>query len=112
MQPRTPSGTENSAGYTNGKMGSMGMIGVSGGSGFGPVITLGLRMIRTTQEIRPTSMPVTAPVVLTRFQKMVSRITGTFALAATAKASATRNATLKLSAGRARSIAATEIPTA
>src|SRR5688500_20139881 len=99
MQPRTPRGTENSAGYTNGKMGSMGMIGVNGGSGFGPVITFGLSMIKTTQEIRPTSMPVTAPVVLKRFQKMVSRITGTFALAATAKASATRNATVRFWAG-------------
>src|SRR5215213_10140099 len=112
MQPRMPRGTENSAGYTNGKMGSMGMIGVSGGSGFGPVITLGLSMIRTTQEIRPTRMPITAPVVLNRFQKIVSRITGTLALAATAKASATRNATFRFCAGIARSIAATEIPTA
>jgi hypothetical protein len=90
----------------------MGMMGVAGGSGFGPVSTLGLRITSTTAEIRPTSMPVTAPAVLNRFQKIVSRMTGTFALAATAKASATRNATLKLSAGSARSIAATEIPTA
>src|SRR5215210_1568332 len=112
MQPRKPRGTENSAGYTNGKMGSMGIIGVNGGSGFGPVITFGLRMIRTMQENKPTSMPVTAPVVLNRFQNMVSRITGTLALAATAKARATRNATLRLCAGIARSIAATEMPTA
>jgi hypothetical protein len=49
---------------------------------------------------------------LNRFQKIVRRMTGTFALAATAKASATRKATLKLSAGSARSIAATEIPIA
>src|SRR5215217_573491 len=107
-----PRGTENSAGYTNGKMGSMGMIGVSGGSGFGPVITFGLRMIRTMQEIKPTSMPVTTPVVLNRLQNMVSRITGTLALAATAKARATRNATFRFWAGIARTIAAIEMPTA
>src|SRR5919107_3983045 len=106
-----PRGTENSAGYTNGKMGSMGMIGVSGGSGFGPVITFGLSMIRTTQEIRPTRMPITAPVVLNRFQNMVSRITGTLALAATAKARATRNATLRFAAGVGRDNAPPEKPT-
>jgi hypothetical protein len=39
-------------------------------------------------------------------------MTGTFALAATAKASATRNATLRLPRGIARIIAAAEMPTA
>src|ERR687896_1278210 len=100
------------AGLVSGKRGSMGMIGVAGGSGFGPVNTLGLRMTSTTAEIRPSSMPVIAPVVLNLFQKIVSRMTGTFALAATAKASATRNATLRLPRGMARIMAATEMPTA
>ena len=42
----------------------------------------------------PTESPVTAPAVLNRRQKMDNTITGKFADAATAKASATRNATL------------------
>src|ERR687895_2629238 len=100
------------AGLVSGKRGSMVMIGVAGGSGFGPVNTLGLRMTSTTAEIRPSSIPVIAPVVLNLFQKIVIRMTGTFALAATAKAKATRNATFRLPRGIARTIAATEMPTA
>ena len=56
--------------------------------GVGAGNTFGLMTMSTTAEIRPTSMPVTAPAVLTLFQKIVSRMTGTFALAATAKARA------------------------
>src|SRR3712207_9548523 len=99
-----------SAGLVSGKMGSMVIIGVAGGSGFGPVNTLGLMMTSTTAEIKPTSMSVIAPVVLNLLQKIVIRMTGTFALAATAKASATRNDTLRLPRGMAWSIAATEMP--
>jgi hypothetical protein len=73
-----PKGTEMMAGLVSGKMGSIVMIGVAGGSGFGPVNTLGLRMTSTTAEIRPSSMPVIAPVVLNLFQKIVSRMTGTW----------------------------------
>src|SRR3712207_9359385 len=97
-----------SAGLVSGKMGSMVIIGVAGGSGFGPVNTLGLMMTSTTAEIRPRSMPVIAPVVLNLLQKIVIRMTGTFALAATAKARATRNATFKLPRGIARTIARSE----
>src|SRR3712207_9462724 len=89
-----------SAGLLSGKRGSMVMIGVAGGSGFGPVNTLGLMITSTTAEIRPRSIPVIAPVVLNLLQKIVSRITGTFALAATAKASATRKATFRLPSGK------------
>src|ERR687893_3283188 len=100
------------AGLVSGKRGSMGMIGVAGGAGSGPVNTLGLMMTSTTAETRPRVMPVMAPAVLNLFQKIVSRMTGTFALAATAKARATRNATFRLPSGIARTIAATEMPMA
>src|SRR3712207_749659 len=100
------------AGLVSGKMGSMVMIGVAGGSGLGPVNTLGLMMTSTTAEIRTRSILVIAPAVLNLFQKIVRRMTGTFALAATAKAKATRNATFRLPRGMARSIAATEMPAA
>ena len=54
---------------------------------------LGLRMMSTMLLRRPTTRPSTAPVVVNRFQKMESTITGRFADAATAKASPTRKAT-------------------
>lgn len=55
--------------------------------------TLGLRNTSNKELIRPTSIPVTAPVVLKRFQNTVKIIIGRLALAATAKASDTRKAT-------------------
>ena len=54
---------------------------------------LGPMKISTIDAIKPEANPQTAPEVLKRFQKIENRITGRFADAATAKASATRNAT-------------------
>ena len=56
-------------------------------------------------------MPATAPVVLNFLQKIVSRMVGTFAFAATAKASATTKATLRPWANRTRIIDPTDIAT-
>ena len=53
----------------------------------------GEKMISTTALIRPPYMLITAPRVVNRRQKSEYRIVGRLALAATAKASATRNAT-------------------
>ena len=55
---------------------------------------LGLMTINTIELSKPTASPVTAPVVLNLRQKILSTIPGRFALAATAKASPTRKATL------------------
>lgn len=52
--------------------------------------TFGLIATRIRELSKPTSIPVTAPVVLNRFQKIVNKMIGKFALAATAKASATK----------------------
>ena len=57
-------------------------------------IKLGLTRIKPIEASRPTARPATAPVVLNLRQKIDSTITGRFAEAATAKAKATRNATL------------------
>ena len=54
---------------------------------------LGLIMIRTSDASKPVASPATAPVVLKRFQKSESTMTGRLAEAATANASATRKAT-------------------
>ena len=56
-------------------------------------ITLGLIRINPIEASSPTASPATAPAVLNRRQKIDSTITGRFADAATANASATRNAT-------------------
>src|SRR5215831_17397863 len=61
---------------------------------------LGLTRIRPMDASNPTARPVTAPAVLNRFQKIDSTITGRFAEAATAKARATKNATLAVGPSR------------
>src|SRR3954447_3243497 len=63
---------------------------VPGAAGFPD--TTGEKMISVTQLIRPPYMLQSAPRVLKRFQYSEYRIVGRFADAATAKASATRNA--------------------
>src|SRR5262249_52841242 len=60
--------------------------------------TTGEKKTSTTAVTSPPTMAATAPAVLNRFQNNDSRIAGTLADAATAKASATRNATLRLTA--------------
>ena len=65
---------------------------------------------RTSELTRPTTIPEMAPVVLKRFQKIVNRITGRFALAATAKARDTRNATFIFCANNARIMDNTATP--
>ena len=65
---------------------------------------LGPMRIRTMLASRPTPRPATAPVVLKRFQKIDSTMTGRFALAATAKANPTRKATLTVCSLIARKI--------
>ncbi len=55
---------------------------------------LGLNTIKAKDEMRPVAKPHTAPAVLKRRQNNESTMTGRLADAATAKASATRNATL------------------
>src|SRR5215467_1383265 len=54
---------------------------------------LGLTRIRPMEATSPTASPITAPIVLKRFQKIDKTMTGKFAEEATAKAKATRNAT-------------------
>ena len=54
---------------------------------------LGEIAMSTSDEASPVPKPHTAPVVLKRLQKSDSTMTGRFADAATANASATRNAT-------------------
>ena len=56
--------------------------------------------IRPIEANSPTASPVTAPTVLNRRQKMDKTMTGKFPDAATAKASATRNATLAVGPSR------------
>src|SRR5919108_3267958 len=73
-------------------------------------VTLGPTRIKAIDEINPTARPVTAPAVLNRFQNIDMRITGKFAEAATAKASATRKATLAFGP-RTIAIAMATIPT-
>src|SRR6478736_3143500 len=55
--------------------------------------TTGENVISTRHEINPPYMLHSAPDVLNRFQNSEYRMVGRLALAATAKASATRNAT-------------------
>ena len=78
--PRNPSGMLTIAGFFSGNHASF--------------MKSGLTRMSTMLETSPTSKPLTAPVVVKRFQKIEKTMTGRFALAATAKASPTRNATL------------------
>ncbi len=57
-------------------------------------------MIRRIEAANPVPNPMTAPRVVNRFQKRDSTITGRLAEAATAKASATKNATLAFGPSR------------
>jgi hypothetical protein len=50
----------------------------------------GLINTRMMEPSKPVKIPDTAPTVLKRFQKRLNRITGRLALAATAKARATK----------------------
>ncbi len=54
----------------------------------------GLKMVSTTAQIRPAKPPTKAPRVVSPFHSIDSSSTGKLALAATAKAKPTMNATL------------------
>src|SRR5690348_347322 len=66
----------------------------------------------STAEIRPPYRPHTAPRELNLFQNSENRIAGRFAEAAIANATATRNATFRLRANTARTIAIAPITNA
>ena len=66
--------------------------------------TFGLNATRTIADTSPTIIPEIAPVVLKRFQYIVNKITGRFALAATANANDTKNATFNVWANNASMI--------
>lgn len=72
--------------------------------------TLGLRNTSNKELTSPTNMPVTAPVVLKRFQNTVKTMMGRLALAATAKASETRKATFMFWANKARMMERMDTP--
>ncbi|CJN27676.1 Uncharacterised protein [Streptococcus pneumoniae] len=104
--PRKPSGMEIIPGLDSGMSGSPVKIAPPAGSH-----TLGLIDTSTSALIRPVRLPHKAPEGLNRFQKTVNTISGRFALAATANASATRNATFKDCAKIARRIESTDTAT-
>ena len=80
IAPKNPNGMLTMPGFSSGKI------------AFFP-IKLGEIKINTSEEINPVASPATAPLVLNRRQKSDNTITGRFAEAATAKASATKKAT-------------------
>src|ERR1700730_15665175 len=82
-------GTEASAGFFSGKIAKSTL----GNIDFAVPDTAGDKIISTTELIRPPYMLHSTPLVLNRIQNKEYRIVGRFAEAATAKASATRNAT-------------------
>src|SRR5271170_8008264 len=109
IAPRKPSGMLRMPGFSSGKSGlawkrwRAAPVTV-GGSIF---IKLGLTRISPMEAKRPTARPATTPAVLKRRQKRERTMTGRFAEAATAKARATRKATLAVGPSRMAMLMAT-----